>query len=161
MSLLDTAGNASKTAKDSAQKVTQTTKRSTRKATDKAKQAAGKAANSAGTAATSAKTSMAEAAGKVKGTTKRAVASTRATRAAKAGLMEEAREMAKDAGPDSAAAEAIRAVDAMHYQVEVNKRALSVTALTKTLNERWENGWRLVHMLEQRGNTVLVFEKRS
>jgi hypothetical protein len=49
----------------------------------------------------------------------------------------------------------------MHYQVEVNKRGLSVKSLTKTLNARWENGWRLAHMLEQRGNTVLVFEKRT
>ncbi|MDP9388737.1 MAG: hypothetical protein M3Q48_12690 [Actinomycetota bacterium] len=55
---------------------------------------------------------------------------------------------------------AIAEVEALHYQVEVNKRGLSVTALTKTLNDRWENGWRLAHMLEQRGNTVLVFEKR-
>ena len=76
-------------------------------------------------------------------------------------MVEEAREIATDAGPDGAAADAIAAVDAMQYQVEVNKRGLSVTALTKTLNERWENGWRLAHILEQRGNTVLVFEKRS
>lgn len=150
MSLTETAGNAAESAK-----------RSTRKVTDKAKKAAGKAADAAGGAATSAKTSTTDAAGKVKKTAKRAVASTRATRAAKGGKVEEAREIARDAGPDSAAAEAIAAVDAMQYQVEVNKRALSVTALTKTLNERWENGWRLAHMLEQRGNTVLVFEKRS
>lgn len=161
MSLSDTAGNVTETAKGSAQKVGRTAKRSTRKAADTAKEAAGKAADSAGKAAASAKTSTTEAAGKVKATTKRAVASTRATRAAKAGLVEEAREIAKDAGPDSAAAEAVAAVEAMHYQVEVNKRGLSVTALTKTLNERWENGWRLAHILEQRGNTVLVFEKRS
>ena len=43
----------------------------------------------------------------------------------------------------------------------VNKRGLSVAALTKTLNERWENGWQLAHAFEQRGNTVLVFAKRS
>ena len=67
---------------------------------------------------------------------------------------------ATTAGAD-AAAETIAEVDAMHYQVEVNKRGLSVTALTKTLNDRWENGWPLAHILEQRGNTVLVFEKRA
>ena len=59
------------------------------------------------------------------------------------------------------ATNAIEEAEGLHYQVEVNKRALSVSALTKTLNDRWANGWRLAHMLEQRGNTVLVFEKRS
>jgi|GEM_PF-3660067 len=34
-------------------------------------------------------------------------------------------------------------------------------ALTKVLNQRWDTGWRLAHLIEQRGNTVLVFEKRS
>lgn len=154
MSLSDTAGNAAEAVKESAQKVGQTAKRSTRKA-------ASTAADSAGKAAESAKATTADAAGKVKGSTKRKVASTRATRAAKAGLVEDARELARDAGPDSAAAEAVAAVDTMQYQVEVNKRSLSVKALTKTLNGRWENGWRLAHILEQRGNTVLVFEKRS
>ncbi len=71
---------------------------------------------------------------------------------------------AKKAGGKAKAtkgAGAIARADALHYDVEVNKRGLSTKALTKTLNERWENGWRLAHVLEQRGNTVLVFEKRS
>lgn len=56
---------------------------------------------------------------------------------------------------------AAAAAQPLHYDVEVNKRGLSVKALTRTLNERWEDGWRLAHLVEQRGNTVLVFEKRS
>ena len=70
---------------------------------------------------------------------------------------------AKKAGgtAKATAAGAIAKGEPLHYDVEVNKRGLSTKALTKTLNERWENGWRLAHVLEQRGNTVLVFEKRS
>jgi hypothetical protein len=86
----------------------------------------------------------------------------RATRAARAGLVEDAREIAAEADlGEGTASKAIAAAEALHYQVEVNKRGLSTTALTKVLNQRWDNGWRLAHMLEQRGNTVLVFEKRS
>jgi hypothetical protein len=148
-------------ATDTARQVTTTVEESAGKATDtaagKAKQSAGKAAETAAKAASSAKSATAKAASKVKGSTAKAVAGARASRAAKSGLVEKARAIA----PDGAAVEAIAEVDAMHYQVEVNKRGLSVTALTKTLNERWENGWRLAHMLEQRGNTVLVFEKRG
>lgn len=59
------------------------------------------------------------------------------------------------------AAAAVARTEPLHYDVEVNKRGLSVKALTRTLNERWEDGWRLAHLVEQRGNTVLVFEKRS
>lgn len=160
MSLTDTAGNATDTVKESTQQATETAKRSTRKAAGTAKQSAEKAATSASKAAKSAKAGTAQAARKVKGSTKKAVAGARATRAAKAGLVEDAREIAAEAGSDGAA-EAIAEIEAMHYQVEVNKRGLSVTALTKTLNDRWDNGWRLAHILEQRGNTVLVFEKRT
>lgn len=59
------------------------------------------------------------------------------------------------------AAGAVARAEPLHYDVEVNKRALSVKGLSRALNDRWENGWRLAHVLEQRGNTVLVFEKRS
>lgn len=60
-----------------------------------------------------------------------------------------------------AAAKAVTSEEPLHYEAVVNKRGLSVAALTKTLNGRWEDGWRLAHVLEQRGNTVLVFERRS
>ncbi len=94
-------------------------------------------------------------------TARKAVAGARATRAAKAGRVEDARQIAAEADAEGVAADAIAEVEAMHYQVEVNKRGLSVTALTKTLNERWQHSWHLAHVHEQRGNTVLVFEKRS
>lgn len=147
-------------AADTARKATRTAKRSTRKAASTTKESAAKAAESVSQATTSAKTGTVKAADKVKGSTKKNVAGVRATRAARAGMVEDARQIAEEAGVDSAS-EAIAEAAAMHYQVEVNKRGLSVTALTKTLNDRWENGWRLAHMLEQRGNTVLVFEKRA
>lgn len=130
-------------AEDTARRTTRTATKSTKGAAQKAKASTGSAAD------------------KVKRSTKRAVGGARATRAAKAGMVEDARQVAAEAGAQSAAAEAIAEAEAMHYQVEVNKRGLSVKALTKTLNARWENGWRLAHMLEQRGNTVLVFEKRQ
>lgn len=114
------------------------------KASAKAKKATGKAATTA------------------KKSAKKAAGTARATKAARAGLVVDARQAATEAGlGDGMAAGAIARVDALHYEVEVNKRGLSVKSLTRTLNERWANGWRLAHMLEQRGNTVLVFEKRS
>jgi hypothetical protein len=126
-----------------------------------ARKATGTAKESAGKAATTAKTATSKAAKSARASASKAVATAKASRAAKAGLVRDAREIAAEAPGDGVAAEAIAEVEAMHYQVEVNKRGLSTTALTKVLNQRWDNGWRLAHMLEQRGNTVLVFEKRS
>jgi hypothetical protein len=137
-------------AADTARKVTRTAKKSTTKVAATAKGSARSTADAAK-----------ESAAKVAKTTKRAVGGARATRAAKAGMVEDARQVAADAGAHSSAADAIAEAEAMHYQVEVNKRGLSVKTLTKTLNARWDNGWRLAHMLEQRGNTVLVFETRT
>ena len=121
-----------------------------------AKKRAAKAADSVSTTARKAGRTAKKAAEKTTGTA-------RAVRAAKAGRVDEAREIVDDAGLDDEglAGKAVDAADERHYQVEVNKRSLSVTALTKTLNERWDSGWRLAHILEQRGNTVLVFEKRQ
>ena len=134
----------------SASQATQKAKTSTRKAAGSAKETAGKAVDTA-----------VETADKAKASTKKAVAGARATRAAKAGMVEDARQITEEAGAQGAAADAIAEADAMHYQAVVNKRGLSVSALTTTLNERWANGWRLAHAFEQRGNTVLVFEMRS
>lgn len=47
------------------------------------------------------------------------------------------------------------------YVTEVNKRSANMAVLTQTLNSRYENGWRLHTMLEQDGNTVMVFERRD
>ena len=124
---------------------------SARKATQTAKESAGKTKATTGKAAKAAKESAAKAAARV-----------RAAKAAREARVQDARAIAAEADLDEGAAtKAIAELEAMHYLVEVNKRGLSVSALTTTLNERWENGWRLAHMLEQRGNTVLVFEKRS
>lgn len=48
---------------------------------------------------------------------------------------------------------------ARHDDVVVNKRAVSVKRTTR--HERWDNGWRVAHGFEQRGNTVLAFRERS
>ena len=129
---------------DAVRRTTGTAKQSGRKATTTAKAGAEKPAKS------------------TKKTVTKAAATAKATKAAKAGRVEDARDVAVDADlGEGMAAKAIAEADALHYQVEVNKRGLSVNALTNVLNQRWENGWRLAHLLEQRGNTVLVFEKRS
>ncbi len=133
-----------KAVKDSARKATRTAKESATKAAGRTKSPTAKAAKAA-------KESAAKAAGTV-----------RATRAARDGRVQDARVIAAQVDLDEGAAtKAIAELEAMHYLVEVNKRGLSVSSLTTTLNERWENGWRLAHIIEQRGNTVLVFEKRS
>ena len=128
---------------------------SARKATETAKESAAKAAGrtkaTTGKAAKAARDSATKAAGTV-----------RAAKAARDGRVQDARAIATEADlGGGVATKTIAELEAMHYLVEVNKRGLSVSSLTTTLNERWENGWRLAHMLEQRGNTALVFEKRS
>lgn len=129
---------------ETARKAGETAKASTRKATTTATSAAGRAKKA------------------TKESARKTGATAKAVRAARAGKVEEAKEVASEAELGEGMADrAISEAEALHYQVEVNKRGLSVTALTKTLNDRWENGWRLAHMLEQRGNSVLVFEKRS
>lgn len=131
-------------------------------ATDATPNATRAARDSATKAATRTKATTGKAAKAAKDSAARAAANVRAARAAREGRLKEARAIAAEADLDEGAAtKAIAELEALHYLVEVNKRGLSVNALTTTLNERWENGWRLAHMLEQRGNTVLVFEKRS
>ncbi|MFP5319591.1 MAG: hypothetical protein ACLGI2_15015 [Acidimicrobiia bacterium] len=49
--------------------------------------------------------------------------------------------------------------EAEHYDVVVNKGDLNVGSLTRTLNQRWRDGWRLAHVIEQHSNTVMVFER--
>ena len=50
---------------------------------------------------------------------------------------------------------------AVRYDTEVNKGSINVGRLTKHLNERAERGWRLAHIFEQDGNTVMVFEREN
>lgn len=48
-----------------------------------------------------------------------------------------------------------------HYDAEVNKGSLNMGSFTTKLNQRYEQGWRLSHLFEQAGNTVLVWERHS
>jgi hypothetical protein len=48
-----------------------------------------------------------------------------------------------------------------HYTCEVNKGDLNMRNLADTLNDRYRDGWRLFHLLEQGGNTVMIFERRG
>ncbi len=137
-------GERATAVKESARKATRTVKDSTARGAAKTKATTGKAAKVA------------------KGSATKAAGTVRATRAARDGRVEDARVIAAEADlGEGVATQAITEVEALHYHVEVNKRGLSVRALTTALNQRWENGWRLAHVFEQRGNTVLVFEKRS
>lgn len=47
------------------------------------------------------------------------------------------------------------------YLVEVNKNDLNVGRMSAHLNSKWKAGWRLAHVMEQNGNTVMVFERRD
>lgn len=57
-------------------------------------------------------------------------------------------------------AQAMAGVDG-HYEAVVNKNDLNMARLTAMLNQRWNSGWRLDHVLEQNGNTVMIFERRT
>ena len=127
-------------------------------ATDAEPKAARTARDSAAKAAMRTKATTGKAAKAAKDSATKAAATVRAARAAREGRVKEARAIATEADVDP---KSIAELENLHYQVEVNKRGLSVSSLTTTLNQRWDNGWRLAHLLEQRRNTVLVFEKRS
>jgi hypothetical protein len=45
------------------------------------------------------------------------------------------------------------------YDAEVNKGDISVKWLPRKLNERARQGWRLHTVLEQHGNTVMIWER--
>lgn len=47
---------------------------------------------------------------------------------------------------------------ATHYTSDVNKGSLNATALAASLNSQYAKGYRLSHIYEIGGNTVLVFE---
>lgn len=48
-----------------------------------------------------------------------------------------------------------------HYQAVVNKGSLNMGKFTDELNERWRTGWELAHVIEQNGNTVMVYARRG
>lgn len=54
-----------------------------------------------------------------------------------------------------------RATTGGQYMTEVNKGSVNMSTLTDRLNDRYNEGWRLHTMLEQNGNTLMVFERRE
>ena len=52
-----------------------------------------------------------------------------------------------------------RATTKGRYMTEVNKGSVNMSTLTDKLNDRYADGWRLHTMIEQNGNTVMVFER--
>jgi hypothetical protein len=48
-----------------------------------------------------------------------------------------------------------------HYDAEVNRGDLNVSSFARDLNKRYEDGWKLAHIFEQGGNTVVVWERRA
>jgi hypothetical protein len=130
---------------------------------EKTREAADTAADKARGAGKAAKSTATQAGSAVKDTAGKARSTAKAVRAARAGKVDEARQAVEEADLDSEgmAAKAVAEAEEMHYQVVVNKRGFNARSLSKALNERWDSGWRLGHILEQRGNTVLVFEKRE
>ena len=47
------------------------------------------------------------------------------------------------------------------YTTEVNKGSINMSTLTDKLNAKWDQGWRLHSIFEQKGNTITVFERRA
>lgn len=45
-----------------------------------------------------------------------------------------------------------------HYVTRVNKDDINMRWWAKTLNDHYTGGYRLAHVFEQHGNTVMVFE---
>jgi hypothetical protein len=45
------------------------------------------------------------------------------------------------------------------YQAEVNKGSINMRSLAGDLNKRGAEGWRLAHIYEQAGNTIMIFER--
>lgn len=47
------------------------------------------------------------------------------------------------------------------YDVVVNRGSMNAGAMRHRLNSAWARGWRLSHIFEQHGNTVIIFERRE
>jgi hypothetical protein len=48
-----------------------------------------------------------------------------------------------------------------HYEADVNRGDLNMRSLTDELNDRHDKGWKLAHIFEQGGNTILIWEQIS
>jgi hypothetical protein len=45
-----------------------------------------------------------------------------------------------------------------HFRTEVNKGSINMRFWTRHLNDEYQQGYRLMHVFEQDGNTVQVYE---
>jgi hypothetical protein len=45
-----------------------------------------------------------------------------------------------------------------HYEAEVNKGSINMRHFSAKASDRYSKGWRLAHLYEQDGNTVMVWE---
>lgn len=45
------------------------------------------------------------------------------------------------------------------YDCDVNRGDVNMRALADTLNDRFADGWKLAHMVEQNGNVIMVYER--
>jgi hypothetical protein len=50
-------------------------------------------------------------------------------------------------------------MDRYEYATEVNKGSINMRSWSNDLNKKGAEGWRLAHVFEQGGNTVMVFER--
>jgi hypothetical protein len=48
-----------------------------------------------------------------------------------------------------------------HYEVEVNKGSLNAGSLTRDMNNRYSDGWKLAHIFEKEDNTVIIWERQD
>jgi hypothetical protein len=47
------------------------------------------------------------------------------------------------------------------YEIEVNEGSVNVGRFEKAANDRAANGYRMAHVIEQDGNTIVVWERIS
>ncbi|MDQ3956482.1 MAG: hypothetical protein M3285_13140 [Actinomycetota bacterium] len=46
-----------------------------------------------------------------------------------------------------------------HYETEVNEGDVNMRSLQRKLNGRYEDGWKLAHMVSQGENLIMVWER--
>ena len=46
-----------------------------------------------------------------------------------------------------------------HYEIEVNEGSVNMKKFSSAANDRHANGYRMAHVFQQEGNTIVVWEK--
>ena len=46
-----------------------------------------------------------------------------------------------------------------HYEAEVNKGDVNMRSLQNNLNKRYEDGWKLAHVVSEAGNMIFIWER--